>query len=63
MLKNIAPLLIALKEELEQHDIVAENMNPGVCSISVPQDLDDEQLTTIAEQLGAQLVVQNNAQN
>jgi hypothetical protein len=45
-----------LCQELKKHDIYAESMFPGVCSLSVPKDMSDDELTSITDRLGAQLV-------
>jgi hypothetical protein len=42
--------------ELKKHDIYAEGIFPGVCSLSVPKDMSDDELTSITDRLGAQLV-------
>ena len=44
-------------EKLKEYDIQAEGMFPGICSISVPLDLDDEQLEILADQLDAKLIL------
>lgn len=46
-----------IRERLEKYDITVEGVVPGRCSLSVPNDIDDEQLEVLADQLDAQLVV------
>lgn len=53
--EEIALRYEAVRQQLRQHDIQAEGMFPGICSLSVPNDLSDEQLLEIAEGLGCEL--------
>jgi hypothetical protein len=46
-----------VRETLKKYDIQIEGMVPGVCSISVPNDVDDAQLAILADQLDADVIL------
>jgi hypothetical protein len=58
--RQILKRYVALQEKLEEYDIVTEPMGLGMCSASVPNDLDDSQLALLAEQAGAQVLGAEN---
>jgi len=55
-LEKVAERYAQVCEELSKHDIYTEGMFPGICSICVPNDIDDDQLEIIAEKLDVELV-------
>src|SRR5207244_3611397 len=54
-IEEVALRYEAVRQELKQHDIQTEGMFPGICSLSVPNDVGDERLLEIAEGLGCEL--------
>ena len=58
--EEITERFASLRERLSRYDIDVEGMFPGICSISVPNDIDDEQLAILADQLDAELVVHDD---
>lgn len=49
--EEMTEVYAALQDVLGAYDIYTECVVPGVCTISVPNDIDDDELARIAEQL------------